>query len=244
VVISTIAPNDYDLQKTIIDACVTAKIRRFVPNEFGLDSQNHRIRDKLPAYDARARVIEYLRSPEIKDGRNLEWVAFATGTILDEDLLSGKVGIDLKWQSASLPCQDLNQSVSATSLARVGELVSSIFEHWESVKNSFIYAAGCMTSAQEIIDLLEKEMGVEFVVGIAATEDIEKEALKMVKGGWPDAGWNLLERSLLFDGDAGKAFLMNHGYEALGVGQEQVGDIVKSAVHKWRHTERGDCGCS
>jgi hypothetical protein len=223
---------------------VAANTPRFIPNEFGLDSQIRSIRDKLPAYDARARVIEYLRAPEINDRGGLEWVALATGTRLDEDLLSGSLGIDLKGQSASLPCQNLNQSFPVISLARSGELVSHILEHWESVKTSFLYVAGCMTSAQQVIDHLEKEMGVNFVVGTAETEDLEKEALKMVKAGWPDAGWNLLERSLLFNGDAGRAFLENDGCQALGVDKELVGDIVKSAVHKWKHTEKGDCGCS
>jgi hypothetical protein len=248
VVISTIAPNDYELQKTIIDACVAASVSRFVPNEFGLDSQHRGVREKLPAYNARARASSYLRSLQKNCGTDeigaLEWTALATGTILDQDLLSGKLGIDLKWQSASLSGNSANDLFPATSLHRIGELVASMLERWDTVKNSYIYAAGCITSAQQIIDLLEQEMGVKFAVGQADTGDLEREAERMVKGGWPDAGWGLLERIMLLDEDAGKAFRGKGGCEALGFESERAEDVIAGAVHEWMHTEKGDCGCS
>jgi hypothetical protein len=248
VVISTIAPNDYELQENIINGCVAAGVPRFIPNEFGLDSQNCVIREKLPAYDAKARVSDYLCSLQkdggSEQGKFIEWVALGVGTVLDQDLLSGKLGVDLKWQSASFPGDSPNDLFLATSLRRVGELVSSVLERWDVVKNSYVYAAGCITSAQQVIDLLEREMQVKFLVGQADQGDLEKEAERMVKGGWPDAGWGLLERSMLFDRDAGKAFIGRKGCMTLGLDREKIGDIIAIAVHEWKHTERGDCGCS
>src|SRR5207253_2112023 len=90
----------FDTQKAAIDSAIETKIARFVPAEFTHDSLNQKIQDRLPPSRERARTIEYLQQ-QAKDGR-IEWVGIATGTTLDRELLSGNLGFDLKWQSATL----------------------------------------------------------------------------------------------------------------------------------------------
>jgi hypothetical protein len=73
---------------------------------------------------------------------------------------------------------------------------------------------------------------------------LEREAERMVKCGWADAGWGLQERNLVLDEDAGTAFRGKGGSKVLGLEKEMIGDVVANAVQEWIHTEKGDCGCS
>jgi hypothetical protein len=77
-VICTISPGDINLQTYIVDACIIAGMQGFVPNEFGLDSQNVEVQRRLSSYATRNELIQYLKSKEDK----LEWAATAVGTIL------------------------------------------------------------------------------------------------------------------------------------------------------------------
>jgi hypothetical protein len=155
------------------------------------------------------------------------------------------LGVDLKWQSASLPSGLSTADVfPATSLERIGTLISRVIERWLCVRNSYVYAAGCLTTTSQVIELLETETGANFVVGEADAGEWEREAEKMVRSGWPDAGWGLLERAALFDGTAGRAFRGTAGNAVLGVESEDIGDLIRKAVHEWKHSEKGDCGCS
>jgi hypothetical protein len=134
-------------------------VQKFIPNEFGQNSQHRGVREKLPA-----KINDYLRSFQKARGNSVEWVGIATGTILDQDLLSEKLGIDLKWQSASVHGDSPTLLILATSLHRIGQLVSRILECWNFAKNSYVHATGCITSARQIVDLLEREMNVRFFV--------------------------------------------------------------------------------
>jgi len=80
-VISTIQTASAGLQKGIIDAAVKAGVKRFVPSEFGSDTENEKALEILPQYFAGKRgAVEYLKTKE-KDG--LTWSAFVTGPFFE-----------------------------------------------------------------------------------------------------------------------------------------------------------------
>jgi hypothetical protein len=185
--------------------------------------------------------VDYLRNFE----DHLDYVALAVGTLLDHELLNGKLGFDLKWHSASVP-GDARTRFPATSLARVGELITAALSRWSKVKNSYLYANGCITSAEEVVDYLCKETKAEWVVDYTVPREAMRSAEKMLQGGWPDAGWTLVERTIIFDPEVGgaKTFLDSEGNRQLGLKSENVEQIIHRVVHEWQHTEKGDCGCS
>jgi hypothetical protein len=216
-----------------------------MPNEFGLDSQNPHIRTRLPSYETRARVLEYLQELQAK-GRDIDYVALTTGLILDRAIVDKNVlGIELKWQSASLPGNG-TQQIPVVSLERVGLLVAAVVRNWAALRNSRLYASSALTTLAQVIEYLQAAMKTNMEVNYVAIEDLEREAERRLKGGWPDAGWALLERCVLFDMSLGatRPFLASSDGKRLGLGNERVEDIVSSAVRGWEHEEKGDCGCS
>ena len=240
-VISTVTAGDDCLQRRIIEACVVSGVKRVMANEFGLDSQNKQIQERLPAYNARSRVIDFLRDYE----DDLEWTAIAVGTILDHELLNGKLGFDLMWQSASIP-GDRTVRFPATSLSGVGELVAATISNWAAVRNSYIYAAGCMTTADEVVQCLKHEMKADWVVDSNDPQEMVDSAQRMLERGWPDAGWSLMERIAVFDPkmNGAKQFVDTPANKLFGLQDERIADIIHDTVHQWKHTTQGDCGCN
>lgn len=59
-------------QKLLVDAAVKAGVKRFLPSEYGLNSDNQAVRTKVPLHDEKMVVMDYLRTKE-KDG--LTWSA-------------------------------------------------------------------------------------------------------------------------------------------------------------------------
>ncbi|GME25213.1 hypothetical protein GTA08_BOTSDO03473 [Neofusicoccum parvum] len=173
------------------------------------------------------------------------WVALAVGTILDTKLVNGELGFDIKWQSATVHGSG-TEEFAVSSLKRVGELVARVVERWDSVRNEYLYAAGCITTADEIVKCLQKSTGKEWSVGLVETEECVKEAEKRLARGYPDAGMLLMERSVLYDRslEAVDSFKMKSANEILGLQQEKVEEIVKSAVHDFEHHGKAECGCA
>ncbi|KAF1935590.1 isoflavone reductase family protein [Clathrospora elynae] len=243
-VISTISGGDSGLQTRIIDAVVAARVKRFIPHEFDHDTLNKRIQARIPKSAGRAKVIEYLKG--VSSARpEFEWAAIATGYTLDTSLVSGNLGFDMEWHSATIHGIG-TEPFAASSVKRVGQVVASVLSHWEEVKNQYIYAAGVITSANEVLKSAEKATGREFSVGNYDIEECISEGQKRIEKGYPDSGMFLLERSILYDEqlDASAPFKSQSANTLLKLPPESVETIVKLANHDLKHRGKPGCGCS
>lgn len=80
-VVSTIATASTVRQRAIVDTAIKAGVRRFVPSEFGSDTQNQKAVAILPQYfKGKVETVEYLKEKE-KEG--LTWTAFVTGPFFE-----------------------------------------------------------------------------------------------------------------------------------------------------------------
>lgn len=80
-VVSTIATASTVRQRAIVDTAIKAGVKRFVPSEFGSDTQNEKAVAILPQYfKGKVETVEYLKEKE-KDG--LTWTAFVTGPFFE-----------------------------------------------------------------------------------------------------------------------------------------------------------------
>ena len=243
VVISTSSGGSYDTQKCVIDACIAAQVPRFIPAEFGQDSLNDGIQKRLPPTGERAGVINYLQN--IPKNEDFEWCAVATGYTLDHGLLSGNLGFDLKWQSATVPGNG-SESFAASSAAWHGRVVKATLERWDSVQGQYLYAAGLTTSADAIKRDLQIASGKDWEVGYVDVEDILREAERRLDRGFPDAGMFLMERSVLFDERLGaeRPFVEQDAKAVLGLEAEHLEGIIHSVLHQQKHNHgKADCGC-
>ena len=239
---STFSAGSLEAQKSIIDAAISAGIRRFIPAEFGQDSQNTSLQQRLPPLQGRAKVIQYLK--ELSKDDKIQWVAVATGAQLDQALISGNLGFDMKWQSVTIHGTG-DERFAASSTSWNGKVARAILDHWDKVRDQYVYAAGLITTANECLSALQDSTGQEWTRGNNDVEDMVREAEQRINRGFPDAGMFLLEKSVLCDESlsAVKPFKDNDAKEVLGLQAEDLGSLVKRAVHDFRHHGKGDCGC-
>jgi hypothetical protein len=240
-VISTMFGGDSELQICIIDALVAAGVKRFVPHEFGHDTLNRDIQTRIPKYAGRAQVLAYLQN----NTKGLRWIGIATGYTLDNNLISGDMGFEMKWHSATIHGIG-TELFAASSLKRVGKVVASVIQHWDSVKSNYLYAAGVITSANEVLRCAEKVTDREWTVGSYDVEDSVSEGQKRIERGFPDAGMALLERSILYDErlNASAPFETQSSNDLLELSPESVEDMVGTAYHDLQHYGKPGCGCS
>src|SRR5690242_4375403 len=183
-VISTTAGGDSTQQIGIIDAAIAAGVRRFMPHEFGHDTLNRKISDRILNIAGRAKVVEHLRMACMASS-GFEWVGVATGYTLDTGLIGGNLGFDMQWHSATIHGIG-TETFAASSLQRVGQVVGRVVDRWDEVKNRYIDAAGALTSAYEVLRSAEKATQREFTVGNYDVEDCIREAQARIERGYPD----------------------------------------------------------
>ncbi|KAF2738782.1 isoflavone reductase family protein [Polyplosphaeria fusca] len=243
IVISTMAGGDYRIQVRIVDAAIAAGVRRFIPHEFGHDSLNKRIQERIPRSLQRARVIGYLRSMSAEH-ESFEWTAVAVGCTLDSMLSTGNLGFDLQWQTATVYGTGI-EKFAASSLKRASMVVAYLLEHWEAVNNRYLYAAGCITSASHILQALERVSGANWSVNLSNVDDCIKEGQSRIERGFPDSGMYLMECSVLYDTslDAVGSFNFAAQNNTLQLEPEPVDAIVEQAYHAFKHHGRPSCGC-
>jgi len=241
-VISTMSGGDNELQTRIIDAVLAAGVKRFIPHEFGHDTLNKGIQNRIPKYAGRAKVLKHLES---KANHEFDYIGIATGYTLDSNLISGTMGFDMQWHSATIHGIG-TEPFAASSLERIGHVVVSVIQHWDIIKSDYIYAAGVVTSANEVLRCAEQATGQEWTVGNHDVEDSVREGESRIERGFPDAGMALLERSVLYDErlDAVAPFKMNSASELLALKVESVAEIVTKAYHDLQHYGKPGCGCS
>ncbi|KAH5349852.1 hypothetical protein HBI64_200380 [Parastagonospora nodorum] len=244
-VISTMSGGDFELQISIIDALVAAGVKRFIPHEFGHDTLSQGIQARIPKYAGRAKVLEHLQNNISPATPGFDWIGIATGYILDASLIRGDMGFDMKWHSATIHGIG-TEPFAASSLERVGQVVVQVVQHWSDINSHYIYAAGIITSANEVLRAAERATGQEWTVGNHDVQDGVREGMSRIQRGFPDAGLALLERSILYDEElnASAPFQSQSSNGVLQLQPESVDTIVQTAYHDLQEHGKPGCGCS
>lgn len=217
-----------------MDCAIEAGVPRFIPFEFGQDSLNEKIQERLPPSKEKGRTIEYLKQLSA-DGK-ISWVAVATGVDLSRGLLNTNLGFDVKWESATLHGKGGERFAGSTS-SWIGRVVLAVIQNWQAVQNQYIYASGLTTSGDDVVKAFEKATGKEFVASRQDVEECVREAEKRIERGFPDAGMYLMGRSVMYDESVGavRPFEEDDAKSELGLKGEKLEDIVGWILHEMEH---------
>ncbi|KAJ5024012.1 hypothetical protein J3E73DRAFT_426013 [Bipolaris maydis] len=235
---------DSDLQISIINAVIAARVKRFVPNESSHDSLNKQLQARLPKHAERAKAINHLKN--LSDASpNFGWMAVATGYTLDTKIVNDNMGVNMEWQSATFHGTGMGL-FAASSLARVGQVVARLLAHWEKTKNQYIYAAGATISANQALKSVEEMTGQEFAVGSYGVEECVEEGPKWIERGYPDSGLALPERNILYDDQLNSSapFGTYNANDMLGLAPESANSMVTEAYHRLKNLGKLGCACA
>jgi NAD(P)-dependent dehydrogenase (short-subunit alcohol dehydrogenase family) len=79
-VVSIVGTGGFADQTKIIDAAVNAGVKRFIPSEFGSNTDNPEVRAIVPIFNGKKQVVDYLRT---KESGTFSWTALITGPFFD-----------------------------------------------------------------------------------------------------------------------------------------------------------------
>lgn len=176
VALSTIAYNSIPLQKEIIDACIAAGIKRFVPSDFSGISTDPKAAN-LPPYVPMVAIHDYLKAKAESDG--LEYTIFSIGAFL-EFILDTPFFVD--WPNRSVELfDDGTREFSCTSVSGIGKAVAGSLKKPEETKNKNVFIHEAVLSQVKLLELAKKHGGGEWTEKKLDAADELAKAIKKVE---------------------------------------------------------------
>lgn len=237
IVICVLTGLDLHLSADIISS-LPLSVQLFIPSEYGLDTSNEAIRALLPPYRMRFEIQELLSK------KGVPWKAVYTGLCVEDALLpGGLLGIDALWGSATIfpPGDGNSQRIAISSYADVAAFIIDIVN--EEIKDSDNsherWACSARVEINEIIDVVEQELGTTLDRYEGDLVGARKEAVKRMELGFFDGGVALMEKVAVWDSDI-------DGWESWREeGKQGWEGVVKKIARKVKDGEAdgGGCGC-
>ena len=179
-IISSVPAPQLADQIRYIDIAISYGVVRFVPSEFGMDTQKpDAVKWRSPRMADKAKVLDYLKSHEDK----LTWTAFITGGFFDWalrrpgglgwDVPKGEVTIhdggDVEWE--------------ATNVTRIGEAVAAALspEYLDLSSNQIVYINSFTVTQNKMLAVLEKVTGKTFKVKQDTTQGMRDRAIEKLQ---------------------------------------------------------------
>jgi len=158
------------LENTIVDASIKAGVKRYFPSEFGTHLQQPGLAEKLPMFQAKVDLVNYLKS---KESTGLTWTAISTGLFIDWDRARGLLDIDYKNRTAEL-WNDGQTKFTGTKFSTIGKAIASILTNPEvaaATANQYVAIESFTVTQREIIAACEEITGDKFQLSAKNEED-------------------------------------------------------------------------
>ncbi|PSN58914.1 NAD(P)-binding protein [Corynespora cassiicola Philippines] len=168
-VISLVGGNSLGDQKKLIDAAISAGVKRFIPSEFGSNSVDERVRAIVPFLAAKTGTVDYLKSKE----SIISWTSVITGPFFDWGFKIGFFGNDVS--SNTFTMIDGGDAVTTTStLHQIGLTLVKVLEKADESKNQYVYVASFNLSQKEILTATEKMAGLKWTIMNVTSKDLQE----------------------------------------------------------------------
>ncbi|KAN0110839.1 NAD(P)-binding protein [Hyaloscypha variabilis] len=170
-VVSALGAAGLAQEPKVIDACVKAGVKRFLPGEYSCDARNAKTSALIPVFAVKAQTAEHLKAQESK---GLTWTSVITGPAFDMGLQFGHVGFNINTKEA-LIFDGGNKAFSVSNLSQIGNAVVAVLSKPEETANKVIYVDSFTATQNEILAELEKATDGKWKVTESTTEAAKKE---------------------------------------------------------------------
>ncbi|KAK1982814.1 hypothetical protein LZ30DRAFT_589720 [Colletotrichum cereale] len=153
VAVSTVSKGGLLTQSTVIDACIKAGVKRYIPSDWGTSTTDPKAQSELaailgPVFDTQKYVIERASAGEI------EYTIFSVGGFSDF-FAHLPIVFDFANKSAQL-YDDGNHRFSSTSTASIGKAVVGALKNPEATKNRNLKIHELVLSQAQLLALAKK----------------------------------------------------------------------------------------
>ncbi|KZM18726.1 uncharacterized protein EKO05_0006568 [Ascochyta rabiei] len=211
-------------QTKLIDAAIAAGVKRFLPSEFGNDTENTKAQAIVPMFKAKVAILDYLKSKEDA----ISWTAVATGPFFDWGLKVGFLGFHAPSKTATIIGSG-KVTFSTTNLYTIGVAAVKVLENAEATKNQRVFVSEFQTTQDEILAAAEKITGEKWTVNKVAVQDhLAKGNELLAKGDFSGIG-NLIQVSIYDEQALSDLKPQGLWNEKLGLKQGSYEDTIKAA---------------
>ncbi|KAH8655159.1 hypothetical protein BGZ60DRAFT_495855 [Tricladium varicosporioides] len=142
---------DASVHNRLIDAAITAKVKRFIPSEFGLDSLNHLTR-QLPVYENKLKILNHLEERALKSEITYSYVI--NSVFLDWGLQNNLI-LDMSQHKPTIFGSG-DEAFSTTTMATAVKALVWILEHYDETKNRVIYVQDAVVTQNKLLAIAKK----------------------------------------------------------------------------------------
>ncbi|EHK48778.1 hypothetical protein TRIATDRAFT_53406 [Trichoderma atroviride IMI 206040] len=178
-VISALGKDGLDEQKKLIDAAISAGVKRFLPSEFSASSQNASVLQLLPLFGQKTELIEYLKT---KQSADFSWTGIATSLLFDWGLANGFLEYDIATKTATI-WDDGNKKFTLTNEKELGAATAAVLKKPEETANKYLFISSVETTQNEILAALEETTGTKWTVNKTTTKEQVDAALQKLGAG-------------------------------------------------------------
>ena len=200
--VSTLSAAALSAQLLLVKAAAKAKVKRYIPSEFGSNTLNEKVR-ALPAFKPKVSVQDALKK-EAASSDGISYTLIYNGPFLDWGIKVGFL-INIKEQSVTL-YDGGERLVSATSLATIGKAVVGVLRNPTQTQNRAVYVQDTVISQQKLKTMGQKAIGEgskEWKDEVVSVDSLLKESYDALKTN-PDtprgAMVNFIKISIFGDG--------------------------------------------
>ncbi|KFA51861.1 hypothetical protein S40293_04057 [Stachybotrys chartarum IBT 40293] len=175
--VSTVAAETTAAQKIFIDAAITARVKRFIPSEFAINTREAPDTKFGRFVAPKIAVIDYLI--ELSEKYTwFSWTGISTGAFFDwatQGFDNGFFGFDLRNKTGKI-FDSGDEPFSGTNLAFIGKCVAASLKKPEETANRYLTVASFTITQNEVRKVIEEEIGYKLSVTGVKTSDLEKIA--------------------------------------------------------------------
>ncbi|KNG80512.1 oxidoreductase CipA-like protein [Aspergillus nomiae NRRL 13137] len=151
-IISTLTTAAMDVQHTLIDAAISAGVKRFIPSEFSSDVGNPNA-STLPVYQSKIAVHKALQA-QAAENPTFTYTLIRHGPFLDWGLAAG---FFFDFRTETPPFYDGgDRPFSTTTLGTIAQAVIGVLTHSDETKNRPVYVHDLVTTQRQIYTIVQK----------------------------------------------------------------------------------------
>ncbi|KAF4964885.1 hypothetical protein FSARC_7230 [Fusarium sarcochroum] len=231
-VISTLSTANIAGQKIVIDAVAAAKVKRFMPSEFGSDTSVDGLEKMAPFLKGKQDVMDYVKT---KEAEGLSWTALFTGPWIDWMLVEshGLLCLDIKSKTGEL-VDSGERKFTTTTVSQVGEATALALLHSQKTKNQYVQVGSFNVTQKQLVEALERISGAKFTLKELGNKELYARATKHIEDGDWDTGYYELATATTYSDSEVTYFPEKaaHWNAVLGLVQEESFDEMVSRVLK------------
>ncbi|KAK1972358.1 NmrA-like family protein [Colletotrichum sublineola] len=215
-------------QFRMIDAAITAGVRRYVPSEYGLNNMRPDAQALNIVFRDKGKVQEYLRSKA--DQGVLEWMSISCGMWMKWSMAHDFLGMHVKdkrfvfWDDGEGLMSFTTEEKTAAGLVRALQTPAE-------TKNTNVLLSDFAISQKQLLEAIERIQGVKYTTETVDSRKLIEEKQSAVRDGDASATFSLIETGFVTGRYGGhlekEGIIMN---EKLGLPKKSLDEVVTAAL--------------